>query len=72
MTKGVDLHMDGRDMALPIFWEDRIVPTNIWANLFALSLEWTDTHTHQRFGYEQLHNEMKNSQFKSLYPEYTV
>ena len=33
--------MDSWDMSLPIISEDTIVPTNIWANSFALSLEWS-------------------------------
>lgn len=33
--------MDGKHMFPPIFWDDRSVPTNIWANVFTLTLEWT-------------------------------
>ena len=36
-----DLISYGFVMSLPIFWEYSIVPTNIWANMFTLSLEWS-------------------------------
>lgn len=41
IIKTVDLHVEGRYTFLPIFWEDRYVPSNIWAKLFTLRLQWS-------------------------------
>ncbi len=41
VCKGVGLHVDGRDMSLPIFWEDRIVRPNISSNSITLFFMYT-------------------------------
>lgn len=45
--KGADLHVDSRDMSQLMFYEDRKVPSNTWANSLGLTLRWSLLWSHR-------------------------